>query len=93
MYKIAPVVIVCYFTCHHVDLHQQLPQLWHDPLLSIFITFFGLYPASNQVSDIYAKVSVISLRLLSSGTPLHTSTLQTLHFTDVLAGAAHRFCS
>lgn len=50
-------------------------------------------PVSNQLSDIYAQVSFINFRLLSSGTPLHTSTLQKLHFTDVLAVAAHGFCS
>lgn len=91
MYKIAPVVIFCYFTCHHAGLHQQLPKLWHDPSLCHFITFSGLYPMSKQLSDIYAQVSFINFRLLSSGTPLHTSPLQTLHFTDVLA--AHGFRS
>lgn len=60
---------------------------------------FGMTPCcvissvSYQVSDIYAQVSFINFRPLSSGTPLHTSTLQTLHFTDVLAMAAQGFCS
>lgn len=93
MYKMAPIVIICYFTWHLAGLHQQLPKLWHDPLLCHFITFFGLYAVSYQVSDIYAQVSFINFRPLSSGTPLHTSTLQTLHFTDVLATAAQGFCS
>lgn len=64
---------------------------------SHFVVFtlktFYLYSLSNQISDIYAQVSFINFCLLSSGTPLHTSSLQTLHFTDVLAVAAHRFCS
>lgn len=55
--------------------------------------FLAFNPVSNQVSDIYAQVPFINFRPLSSGTPLHTNPLQTLHFTDVLAVAAHRFCT
>lgn len=86
-----PVVIICYFTWRHAGLHQQLADLWHGPLLCHFITFFALYSVSNQVSEV--QVSFINFRLLSSGTPLHTCTLQTLHFTDVLAMAAQGFCT
>lgn len=68
---------------------QQLPNLWHGPLLCHFITFLALYSVSNQVSEV--QVSFINFRLLSSETPLHTCTLQTLH--DVLAMAAQGFCN
>lgn len=36
--------VICYLTCHHTRLHQQLRELWHGHLLCHFITFFGLLP-------------------------------------------------
>lgn len=41
----------------------------------------------------FLTTPLINFRLPSPGTQLHTSTLQTLHFTDVLAMAAQGFCS